>query len=83
MRLSTRQYGSTHTLLLVFMIIGLHSVNGRVVHFAIYKKGKYYGPLTNERFLSIESVKAYYLRTKFLTEASIPVELTNQLIPDK
>ena len=65
------------------MIIGLYSVNGRVVHFAIYKKGKYYGPLTNERLPSIESVIAYYSRTGFLTEASIQVELTNQLIPDK
>ena len=72
---------STHTLLLVF--IGLYSVNGRVRHFAIYKKGNYYGPLTNEQFLSIESLVVNCSRQGFLTEENIPVKLTNQLIPDK
>ena len=65
------------------MFIGLYSVNGRVRHFPIYKKGNYYGLLTDERFLSIESVIAHYSRIGFVTEENIPVKLTNQLIPDK
>ena len=70
-----------HILLLVF--IGLYSFNGRVDQFGIYKKGNYYGSLTNERFTSIESVIAHYSRTGLPTEENILVELTNQLIPDK
>ena len=67
------------------MFIGLYSVNGKVCHFAIYKTGtgNYYGPRTDEQFPSIESVVAYYSRAGFQTGEKIPVELTNQLIPDK
>ena len=61
----------------------IYSVNGRVEHFAIYKKGNYYGPLTNEVFPSIESLIAHSSITGFVTKAYIPVKLTNQLIPDK
>ena len=61
----------------------LYSVDGRVIHLAIYKKGNYCGPLTNERFPSIDSVIAHYSRTGFITEENIPVKLTIQLIPDK
>ena len=68
---------STHTLLLVF--IELYSVNGRVNHFPIYKKGNYY----DEQFPSIESAISHYSRTGFLSEDNINVKLTNQLIPDK
>ena len=60
-----------------------YSVNGRVLHFPIYKKGNYYGPLDNERFPSIESAIAHYSKTGFLTEENILVKLKNQLIPDK
>ena len=74
-------YNSTHTLLLVF--IGLYSVNGKVIHSAIYKRGNYYELVADERFLSIESMIAYYSRTRLMTEGNIPVKLTNQLIPDK
>ena len=72
---------STHTLLLVF--IGLYSVNGKVRHFPIYKKGKCYEFRADKRFLLIESMIAYYARTGFLTVDRIPVKLTNQIIPDK
>ena len=66
------------------MFIGLYSVNGRVLHFSIYKKGNYYGPLTNERFPSIESLIADCSIAGFVTEANVPaVKLTSQLIPDK
>ena len=65
------------------LFIGLYSVNGRVRHFIIYKKGNYYGPLNNERFPSIESVIAHYSRTGFKTADKILVKLTYPLIPDK
>ena len=63
--------------------IGLYSANGKVLHFAIYKKGNYYGPLTDERYPSVESMIADYSRTGFKTKENISVNLTNQLIPDK
>ena len=72
---------SIYTLLLVF--IGLYSVNGRVLHFSIYKKGNSFGFFTDVRFPSIESMIAYYSRTGFKTADKIPVKLKNQLIPDK
>ena len=73
-----------HIIIIVILVfIGLYRVNGRVCHFAIYKKGNYYGFLTDERFPSIESAIAYYSRTGFQTGENIPVKLTNQLIPDK
>ena len=65
------------------MFIGICSVNGRVLHFPIYKKGNYYGLLADKQFLSIESVIAHYSRTGFVTGKKIPVALTNRLIPDK
>ena len=65
------------------MLFGLYSVNGRVLHFTIYKKGNYYGPLTYERHPSIESLIANCSRTGFMTRENIPVKLTNRLIPDK
>ena len=65
------------------MFIGLYSVNGRVRHFGIHKKGNYYGFLTEEEFPSIESAIANYSIAGFLTGENILVQLTNQLIPDK
>ena len=65
------------------MFNGLYSVNGRILHFPIYKKGIYYELVTDERFLSIESIIAHYSRTEFVTREMIPVKLTNQIIPDK
>ena len=64
------------------MFIGLCSVNGRVHHFAIYKKGNYYEFLTDEQFPSIESMIAYYSKTGFTTKKKMPVKLAHQLIPD-
>ena len=72
---------STHTLLLLF--IGLYSVNGRVRHFIIYKKGNYYGSLADERYSSIESLIAHHSRAGLPTEENRLIKLTNQLIPDK
>ena len=69
-------------MLLVFIGL-LYSANGRLLQFSIYKKGNYYGPLTDERYPSVESMIAVYSRTEFVTEDNITVKLTNQLIPDK
>ena len=73
----------THTLFNLLVFIGLYSVNGRFHHFAIYKKGNYYGFLTDERFPSIESMVAHYSRTGFSTTDNISVRLISQHIPDK
>ena len=69
------------TLLQVF--IGLHSVKGNILHFSIYKRGKYYVTLNYEQFLSIGEMIAYYSRVGFLTGEGIHVKLTDQLLPDK
>ena len=69
------------TLLLVF--IGLHSVNGKILHFSIFKKGQLYITLNNEEFSSIEHMIGHYSRVGFLTGERMHVKLTNQLFPDK
>ena len=72
----------THTLLLE-IFIGLHSVEGKILHFAIYKRGKFFVTLNNEEFSSIEHMIGYYSRIGFQTGEGILVKLTDQLIPDK
>ena len=59
-----------------------YSINGRVSHLPIFKKGNYYGPLSNVRYSSIESLIAYHSRTGILTRGNL-MKLTNQFIPDK
>ena len=69
------------------MVTGVHclySVNGRVEHVPIYKRGHYYGPLNNEKFTSVEHCVAVLSRTGFtLYEGTTLVTLTNRLFPDK
>ena len=62
----------------------LYSVNGRVEHASIYKRGHYYGSLNNEEYTSVEHCVADFSRTGFtLNNGTTPVTLTNQLFPDK
>ena len=69
------------------MVTGVHclySVNGRVEHVLIYKRGHYYGSLNNEKYTSVEQKVADLARTGFtLNEGTTSVTLTNQLFPDK
>ena len=62
----------------------LYSVNGRVRHVGIYKRGHYYGFLNNEKLTSVEQCVEVYSRTGFtLDEGTTIVTLTNRLFPDK
>ena len=64
--------------LLVFIV--LYSVNGRVKHVPIYKRGHYY----DETFTSVEHCVAVYSRTGFtIDKGTTSVTLTNRLFPDK
>ena len=68
--------------LLVFIV--LYSVNGRVEHVGIYKRGHYYGPLNNEKYTSVEHCIADLSRTGFtMRKGTTSVTLTNRLFPDK
>ena len=71
----------------VTMVTGVHclySVNGRVEHVPIYKRGHYYGLLNNEKCTSVEHFVADLSRTGFtMYERTTLVTLTNQLFPDK
>ena len=62
----------------------LYSVNGRVEHVAVYKRGHYYGALDNEKYTSVELFVAVRSRTGItLTKRTTLITLTNQLFPDK
>ena len=62
----------------------LHSVNGRVEHVTIYKRGHYYGLLNNEKYTSVEHFVAVLSRTGFTVgKGTTSVTLTNRLFPDK
>ena len=62
----------------------LYSVNGRVEHVPIYKRGYYYGPLNNEEYTSVEHCVAFLSRSGFtIDEGTTSVILSNQLFPDK
>ena len=62
----------------------LHSVNGRVEHLAIYKRGQNYGPLNDEIFKSVKQCVAVLSRTGLIVnDGATFVTLTNQLFPDK
>ena len=62
----------------------LYSVNGRVEHVAIYKRGHYYGTLNNEKYTSVEHYVAVRSRIGvLLDEGATLVTLTNRLFPDK
>ena len=70
------------------MVTGVHclySVNGRVEHVPIYKKGHYYGFLNDDdNYTSVEHCVSVYSRTGFtLDEGTTSVTLTNRLFPDK
>ena len=69
------------------MVTGVHclySVNGRVEHVTIYKRGHYYGFLDEEQFTSIELFVAALSRMGFtLDKGTTSVTLTNRLFPDK
>ena len=69
------------------MVTGVHclySVNGRVRHVPIYKRGHYYGSLNNEKYTSVEHCVAEISRTGFAAdEGTTSVTLTNRLFPDK
>ena len=65
------------------MVTGVHclySVNGRVKHVTIFKRGHYYGFLDNENSTSVEKFVAELSRTGFtLTEGTTSVTLTNTI----
>ena len=69
------------------MVTGVHclySVNGRVEHVPIYKKGHYYGSLNNEKYTSVEYIVTDLSRRGLnFTREATSVTLTNQLFPDK
>ena len=65
------------------MVTGFFSVNGRIVHVPIYKRGHYYGSLNNEKGTSVEHCVAVALRTGFYFDEETAVTLTNRLFPDK
>ena len=71
----------------VTMVTGVHclySVNGRVEHVAIYKRGHYYGFLDNEEYTSVDKFVAVLSRTGFtMDKGATSVTLTNRLLPDK
>ena len=65
-------------------VYSLYSVNGRVGHVAIYKRGHYYGFLNNEKYTSVKHFVAVVSKTEFtIDEGTTLVTLTNQLLPDK
>ena len=63
----------------------LYSVNGRVEHVPIYKRGHYYGfPNDDDNYTSVEHCVADLSRTGFtMHEGTTSVTLTNRLFPDK
>ena len=62
----------------------LYSVNGRVEHVAINKRGHYYGSVNDEIFTSVEHCVAVLSRTGFtMNEGTTSVTLTNRLFPNK
>ena len=62
----------------------LYSVNGRVEHVPIYKRGHFYGSLNDEKYTSVEQKVVALVRTGFaLYEGTTSVTLTNPLFPDK
>ena len=68
------------------MVTGVHclySINGRVEHVGIYKRGHYYGSLNNEKYTSVEQFVAVRLRTGIRFADNTSVTLTNRLFPDK
>ena len=69
------------------MVTGVHclySVNGRVEHVGIYKRGHYYGFLNNEKYTSVEHCVADLSRRGFtLNKGTTSVTLTNRLCPAK
>ena len=69
------------------MVTGVYclcSVNGRVEHVPMYKRGHYYGFLNYEEYTSVELCVAVLSRTGFVIDEGITlVSLTNRLFPDK
>ena len=62
----------------------MYSVNGRVEHVAIYKRGRNYGFLDDEEYTSVEHCVADLSRTGFtMNNGATSVTLTNRLFPDK
>ena len=62
----------------------LYSINGRVEHVPIYKRGHYYGSLNNEKYTSVEHYVAVLSRAGItMYKGTTPVTLTNRLFPDK
>ena len=69
---------------MVTRVYCLYSVNGRVEHVPIYKRGHYYGSLNNEKCTSVEHYVAVLSRKGFaIDEGTTLVTLTDQLFPDK
>ena len=61
----------------------LYSVNGRVCHVPIYKKGHYYGPLNDEKYTTVQHIIAVLVTGFKIDKGTTSVTLTNQLFPDK
>ena len=68
----------------IFIVNCLYSVNGRVRHVPIYKRGHYYGSLDHEEYTSVEHYVAVSSRTGFTLDLGTTlVTLTNRLFSDK
>ena len=68
----------------IFIVHCLYSVNGRVRHVPINKRGHYYGLLDHEKYTSVEHCVAVLSRTGFTLDlGTTSVTLTNRLFPDK
>ena len=69
------------------MVTGVHcfySVNGRMEHLPIFKRGHYYGSLSNEKYITVEHIVTDLSRTGLnMFKGTISVTLTNRLLPDK
>lgn len=65
-----------------FLILIFYSINGKIFHLPIYKKGELYGPLNREVCDSIEHTILLF-RMMGIDVADTHVQLTNQPFPDK
>ena len=67
------------------LLLGLCSTKGKkILHFGIYKKGKFYETrVSKEKFSSIKHMIECLSRDGFQTGEGIRVKLTDQLFPDK
>ena len=67
----------------MFIFLYTCSVNGKIEHVPIYKRGHYYGILGKEKYTSVEQFVAVRSRTGIRFSDNTSVTLTNRLLPDE